>query len=82
MASNVELEGSGADRTTLQTEVANTGVITTGGASNTTIADLTADQNGQNLNSSSGGGNPAYYEVMIDGGTNNIVQRFADYQSG
>jgi hypothetical protein len=75
MASDVELEGSGADRTTLQTEVANTGVITTGGASNTTIADLTADQNGQNLNSSSGGGNPAYYEVMIDGGTNNIVQR-------
>ena len=75
MASNVELEGSGADATTLQIEVANTGVITTGGASNTTIADLTADQNGQQLNSSSGGGNPAYYEVMIDGGANNIVQR-------
>jgi hypothetical protein len=75
MASNVELEGSGAGSTTLQIEVANTGVITTGGASNTTIADLTADQNGQNLNSSSGGGNPAYYEVMIDGGANNIVQR-------
>jgi hypothetical protein len=75
MASNVELEGSGAGSTILQIEVANTGVITTGGASNTTIADLTADQNGQSLNSSSGGGDPAYYEVMIDGGTNNIVQR-------
>lgn len=75
MASGVELEGSGSNRTILQTETADTGVITTGGASNTTIADLTADQNGQHLNSSSGGGNPAYYEVMIDGGTNNIVQQ-------
>jgi hypothetical protein len=75
MASGVELEGAGENSTTLQIEVANTGVITTGGASNTTIADLTVDQNGQNLNSTSGGGNPGYYEVMIDGGTNNIVQQ-------
>ncbi len=75
MASGVELEGAGEESTTLQMEAANTGVITTGGASNTTIADLTVDQNGQLLNSSSGGGNPGYYEVMIDGGTNNIVQQ-------
>jgi len=75
MASGVELEGAGEDSTTLQMEAANTGVITTGGASNTTVADLTVDQNGQNLNSTSGGGNPGYYEVMIDGGTNNIVQQ-------
>jgi hypothetical protein len=75
MASDVELEGAGEGSTTLQAEATNTGVITTGGASNTTIANLTADQNGQNLNSTSGGGNPGYYEVMIDGGTNNIVQQ-------
>jgi Pectate lyase superfamily protein len=75
MASGVELEGAGENSTTLQMEAANTGVVTTGGASNTTIADLTVDQNGQNLNSTSGGGNPGYYEVMIDGGANNIVQQ-------
>jgi hypothetical protein len=75
MASGVELAGAGESATTLQMEAANTGVITTGGASNTTIADLTVDQNGQNLNSTSGGGNPGYYEVMIDGGANNIVQQ-------
>lgn len=75
MASGVELAGAGADATTLQIEVADSGVITTGGASDTTIADLAADQNGENLNSASGGGNPGYYEVMIDGGANNLVQR-------
>lgn len=75
MATGVELAGSGEDGTTLQIETPDTGVITTGGASDTTIADLTVDQNGQHLSSASGGGNPAYYEVMIDGGTNNIVER-------
>jgi hypothetical protein len=74
MASNVELEGAGKTTTILQAAETNMGIVTTNGASNTTLADFTADQNGQNLNSASGGGNPGYYEVDIDGGSNNIVE--------
>jgi hypothetical protein len=75
MASNVELAGSGEDSTTLQAENANIGIVTTNGASNTTMGGFTADQNGQNLNSISGGGNPSDYEVDVNGGTNNIIEQ-------